>query len=482
MSDRTLEDPPVSEPDLVDRPATFRDVLANGEFRAVFYAGGLSALGDSMARAAVTALVYQRTESTLIAAATFAISFLPWLGLGPILAALAERYPYRRTMVLSDLVRMATMALVAIPGVPVPVLLVLLFVTALFDPPFRAARSALTPRLLHGDRYVLGMSLMDTSAHLALITGYFAGGAIAAYHPHMAVLFNAATFGISACVIGLWVHHRTPALAPDQRRHLLRETAEGIGVVFGSRVLRAITLIVFSTVLFGVVPEGLAAAWAGHLTGNEHDRGWMQGLIMGSTPVGFIAGSLLINRFVGLSTRQRLIRPFAVVAPLALAAALADPNVYGTAAIALVSGFGVAALLPAANGLFVQALPDHFRARAFGVVSSGVQLCQGGAVFLTGALANRFDLPLVVGLWGAGGVVLMLLVSLIWPGQDAVARAIDRARRGNAGATVPEPAPRVQPPRTDEPFAGPRAGETTGPIAAPRTGETAGPPLPTASH
>jgi MFS family permease len=398
-------------------------------------------LGDSMARAAVTALVYQHTRSVLLTGATFAISYLPSLGLGTMLAALAERYPYRRTMVICDLARVVTIGLVAVPGIPLIVLLALLFVTALFDSPFRAARSALTPRILQGERYVLGLSLMETSAQLALVLGYFTGGAVAAYSPRMALLFDAATFGISACIVGLGVHYRVPALLPERRSNLLRETAEGFRVVFGGGVLRSIATVVFASLLFAIVPEGLAAAWAGHLTADQHARGWMQGLIMCSMPTGFILGSLLINRLVGLSTRQRLIRPFSVVAPLALVGALVDPGVYGVAVIAAISGFAAAALLPAANGLFVQALPDQVRARAFGVMQSGVQLCQGGAVLATGALAGHFHLPLVVGLWGAAGAVLMLLISLTWPRPDALAEAIDRARRDNESSAQPQPQP-----------------------------------------
>jgi MFS family permease len=433
-----LEDPPVSDPDHVaGRPATFREVLANGEFRAIFYASGLSVLGDSMARAAVTALVYQRTESVLLSGATFAISYLPWLGLGTVLAALAERYPYRRTMIVCDLARMVTIGLVAVPGMPLAVLLGLLFLAALFDPPFKAARSALTPRILEGERYVLSVSITETTSQLALIAGYFAGGAIAAYSPRTALLFNAATFGISACILGLGVHYRESALRPERRTNLLRETAEGFTVVFGRKVLRSIAAVVFAALLFAVVPEGLAAAWAGYLAEDQRTRGWMQGLIMCSTPTGFILGSILINRLVGLSVRQRLIRPFAIVTPLALVGALVDPRVYGVALIAAASGFAAAALLPAANGLFVQALPSQYRARAFGVMSSGVQLCQGAAVLATGALAGNYHLPLVVGLWGVAGTVLMLLISVTWPRPHTITAAIERARLDNEGVDQP---------------------------------------------
>ncbi len=430
----------MSDPDRgADRPATFREVLANGEFRAIFFAGTLSTVGDSMARAAVTALVFKATGSVFASGATFAISYLPWIGFGSVLAAVAERYPYRRTMIVSDLARMLTIGLVAVPHAPIPVLWGLLFLTALFDPPFRAARSALNARVLTGDRYVLGLSMMETAVQLSIILGYFLGGTVAAYSPRTAVLFDAATFGVSAGIVALWVRPREAALRPERRTHLLRETGEGFSVVFGRPVLRSIAIVVFAGLLFAVVPEGLGAAWAGWLTHGKGHAGWVQGLIMCSMPTGFILGSILISRFVSPQIRQRLIRPFAVLAPLALVFAVFNLNVWGVAALAAVSGFAVAAMLPAANGLFVQALPNHYRARAFGVMQSGVQLVQGAAVFATGALAGRFHLPAVVGLWGAGGVILMLLASLSWPRRETIEEEIERARQINE-ATEPSEA------------------------------------------
>ena len=48
----------------VDRPARFRDVFASGEFRALYAASTLSWLGDYIARAAITAMVFDLTGST----------------------------------------------------------------------------------------------------------------------------------------------------------------------------------------------------------------------------------------------------------------------------------------------------------------------------------------------------------------------------------------------------------------------------------
>ena len=166
-----------------DRPATFGEVFADREFRAIFSASALSWCGDYLAKAAVTALVFTISHSVALSAAAFAVSFLPGVTLGPVLAALAERYPNRTVMVSCDLVRAVLIALVALPHMPVPMMLLLLFATALLNPAFDASRSALTPRVLTGDRYVVGLSAQRTANSLAQVIGYIAGGALAPYQP-----------------------------------------------------------------------------------------------------------------------------------------------------------------------------------------------------------------------------------------------------------------------------------------------------------
>jgi MFS family permease len=426
-----MEGPPVSDPEPSERPATFREVLASREFRAVHAASSLSWYGDYVARAAITALVYRQTNSVAISAATFAISYLPWLGIGPILAALVERYPYRRTMVIADLLRMGIVALVAVPGMPVWAMIALVFVTALGNPPFDAARSALLPRLLDGDRYVVALAVQTTTQQAAQIFGYLSGAAFAAYDPRAALLFNAATFGFSACILGLGVRARTPSLAQSERSFLLREAADGFRVVFGTPALRGIAIIVFAAMLFAVVPEGLAAAWAADLSHSTGQRGWVQGAIMVANPVGFVVGGLLVSRLIAPPRRRRLIRLFAVGTPLALVPAMFNPPVYLVIAMSALCGFAIAGLIPAANGLFVQGLPDTHRARAFAVMKSGIQIMQGLAVLVTGALAERFALHSVVGLWSLAGVALMTLVGLRWSGSQLISDAIERARELN---------------------------------------------------
>ena len=396
-----------------DGPVTFRDLFGVREYRAIYLSLVVNWLGDYLARAAIVTLVYQRSESVLLSAASFAISYLPWIVGGPVLAALAERYPYRRVLIVADLARAVPIALIALPDMPVYAILVLLFVAMLGAPPTQAARSALLPLILDRRTVVTGLAVNASTAQAAQVFGYLAGALIATgINARLGIALDALSFLISAAIIALWVLPRPAASGPDQRRHLLRETGEGFRLVFGTPFLRSIALIVFALTTFTILPEGLAAGWAALFDESPSGRGFDQGLIMAAGPVGYVIGGLVVGRLVRPSGRRRLVKPFAVLTPAALALTMFAPNAATVAVLAAISGIAQGGLMPTLNGEFVLALPHGYRARAYGVMQGGLQFTQFFAVVVTGALAQVSSIPLVVGLWSIGG--LMLVLTLVY--------------------------------------------------------------------
>ncbi|GAB3862622.1 hypothetical protein GCM10027610_107340 [Dactylosporangium cerinum] len=139
------------------------------------------------------------------------------------------------------------------------------------------------------------------------------GAALTAVDARYALLLNAATFGVSALLVTLRVKERTPSLTADKRSNLMRETVEGYTVVFRSPVMRSIALVVFCGVCFGVVPEGLAAAWSADLA--DGPNAVYLGTIMVASAVGFLAGSIVMTWLVKPQRRNAYIRPFALITP-----------------------------------------------------------------------------------------------------------------------------------------------------------------------
>jgi MFS family permease len=123
----------------------YRDVLADREYRAVFASDGLSVVGDQVTRLAVALVVFERTGSSLLAAATYACSYLSWLVGGPVLSSLADLVPRRGLMVACDLARAALVLLLLVPSLPLWCAFVLLVLLGLLAPPSRPHAAPCSP-------------------------------------------------------------------------------------------------------------------------------------------------------------------------------------------------------------------------------------------------------------------------------------------------------------------------------------------------
>lgn len=193
----------------VGRSASFREVFAVGEFRALWGAELQSVMGDQLARVALTVLVFERTGSASLTALTYALTLLPDLVAGPLLSGLADRFPRRRVMITADLLRAGLVAVMALPGVPFVLLAGLLVLVQMCAAPFAAAQQATLPTVLAGDRYVVGQAVRQTTRQVALVAGFAGGGVlVAVIGTREALALDAATFVVSAALLRFGVRAR----------------------------------------------------------------------------------------------------------------------------------------------------------------------------------------------------------------------------------------------------------------------------------
>ena len=105
-------------------------------------------------------------------------------------------------MIACDVLRIGTVGLMAIPGMPFPALCALLFCTVLAGAPFSSARAALLPDVLPGDAFVLGSAVGNISFQASQILGFVAGAAVVAVvDPYRTLGLDAVSFGISALIV-----------------------------------------------------------------------------------------------------------------------------------------------------------------------------------------------------------------------------------------------------------------------------------------
>jgi MFS family permease len=394
------------------RPAGFREVFAVGEFRALWSAELLSVLGDQLTRVALSILVFERTHSAGLTALTYALTFLPDLVGGPLLSGLADRFPRRRVMITSDLVRAALIALMAVPAVPLPVLALLLVIVRLANSPFQAAQAATMPTVLEGDRYVLGQTVRQITNQTGQLVGFAGGGGVVALlGPHQALAADAVTFLLSAALIRFGVTARGAARQRGGRvgQSVTSQMAEGARIIWKDPRLRSLVALGW-LVGFIVIPEGLAVPYT-----KEIGVGTAAvGLLLAAQPAGTMFGAFLLGRFVSPDRRLALLSPLAVLAVAPLLGFAFRPGLLVTIGL-LAFGGACAAYNVTAGATFMRIVPDSGRGQAFGIAGSGVIAAQGIGLATGGLLVTVLGSAAeAVAVAGAAGTLLSIPAAIAW--------------------------------------------------------------------
>jgi MFS family permease len=402
--------------------ARWRDVFGQTEFRALFFAGILSVAGDQLARVALSVLVYERTESAGLTALTYALTYVPDLLFGPLLAGFADRYPRRQVMIVTDLARAVVVALMAVEALPLWTVILLLLALQAFGSPFNAARAATLPVVLPGDHYVLGKAANDMVVQFSQVLGFGTGGVIVvAVGVSGGLLLDSGTFLLSAALIAFGVRRR-PApveegVGDEPRRSYFSDLVAGTSLVLRTPKLRA--LVALATIAgFYVTVEGLAVPYADDIGHGKEAAG----LLLAASPAGAVLGMWLIT-LVSPERRMKLIGPLAAGACVPLVLCAFEPGLLPTVGLWALSGLASAYHLPT-SAAFVQAVPDHQRGQAFGVASTALKSSQGIGILLAGVLAEPLGTPLALAVMGVAGTVAAVAAGAAWA----------RARRA---ATVP---------------------------------------------
>jgi hypothetical protein len=404
-------------------PVTFRRVFGVREFRYLWLAQVLSVAGDQLARVAITVLVYDETRSPFWAAATYAVTLVPWLLGGLALSGLADRLPRRQVMVACDVARMVLVAMMALlslhasDGLGLWLMVALLFVVTLLDSPFKAARSAMVPDILTGDLYVLGVAVSQAAIQAGLVTGFAFGGiVVAAVHADGALLADAATFAASALLLRFGVRRRSAARKAGPGGPAFGDIRAGVRLVFGSGVLRPLVLYGW-LVMFYDVPMGLAAPYA-HSLPSGIPLPVATGLIFAAGPFGTMLGAVAFSRLVPPRLRQRWLAPLAIAACGVLLVLEFTSGLLLSLVVLAASGMFASYQL-AANSAFVAAVPPERRGQAFGLANGGMQVLQGVWIVLAGAVATRttaagsvFTPGMVIAVSGGIGAVLAVALAL----------------------------------------------------------------------
>lgn len=396
---------------------TYSEVFAEPVFRILFTTRTLAIGADTLRIMALSVLVFASTGSTLLAAMTFGVGFVPQIVGGALFGALADRLPPRRLITAGYLLECVTAVVLAVFDLPVAASLGLVALVAACVPVFGGASSRLVAEVLTGDAYVLGRSLSTVVSAGAQLVGLAVGGlAVAALGPRHALLVSAGCHLVAALAVRLWLPNL--AVAARAAGSAVRQSWSVSAALLRDAAVRPLLLLQWLPPAFAVGAEALMvpyAAYRGYAPGSA-------GLLLACAPAGMLVADLVVGRFVRPPTRERLVGPLLVLQG-ACVAALALPVPLPVAATLMAGLGGGFAYSLGLQRRFLDALPTAHRGQAFGLLSTGLMTLQGLGPTAFGAVGEFGSMPVAF----AGAGLLIVVVATVLRPRGSGTPSVNRA-------------------------------------------------------
>lgn len=389
----------------------------HSDFMKLWSAQTISAFGDQFTGLAIpliAALTLQATAGQM--GILTAVERAPFLLIGLIAGVWVDRWPRRPVLIIGDLGRALVLLTIPLAALTAGLSMLHLYtvgllvgiLTVFFD----VAYQAYLPALVDRRQLVEGNSKLEATRSVANLAGPgIAGVVIQLISAPMAIVFDAASFVISGGLIRL-IKGREPAIPRGPRSPLIADVREGLGVVFGDRLLRSIagctgTFNFFTSALFA-----LFILYATRLLG------------LGPAQIGIIFSLGNVSGLIGAVTAGRLARRFGVGRTI-VAATLVDA--LGLIAIPLATRATAFPLLVAsglltsfANPLYNinqvslrQAITPH---RLQGRMNATMRFLVWGTMplggLVGGVLGEALGLRTAIAISAAGGALAFLWVTL----------------------------------------------------------------------
>jgi len=405
-------------PDTHARPGMF-SVLRNKNFARLFYAGATSTAGFAIGQVALTWIVWTNTGSSLDVA-YIGVSFIAAAVVFSLAAgALVDRHERRKLMVLSDLVRAATLAALVVSlllqGFNLAAVLLVAFFLGSFTTLFQPAERALTPEVVGNEQIAHANALVQTSNSVIQFASNTAGAGIIALTGVVAAFgLNTITFLISALLIAGIVGYsgKKPSAGkgiPEKRPSIVEDIREGFGYIGRNRALLELTLSAGIGNFFLSMMFQFFVVYADvMLKGGVLVYGTISGLFaLGWAPGAFVSARFRTVRFAGKIWIFVGVIEGACIVGLALLPYLIP---------ALALAFAMGLLLGLTNTTWLTAVqlivPTEIQGRYFGLDQLGsfavipVGQVLGGVIIATSGVGVDF---LIAGIGAAAGSGIFIL-------------------------------------------------------------------------
>jgi len=409
----------VSEKLLPSRPAdqylALHELFRNRDFKLLWIGQLLSQVGDQCLLIAAITLISNLSRSPLALLIPAISIALPQLIFGLVGGVMADRWNRKLVMIGSDVLRgLIVLCILLVNNVQH---LWILYLTAaglaLVGVFFYPARNAVIPNLVPGELLLAANGLIQGSYIIALIVGpAVAGLAVELWMP-AAILFDSATFLVSAIFIAVM---NIPKTIPEQphtaeENSVWEDMKAGLNFIRQNQALSQV-LVVTAIATLGIGAIVLLAI--PHLKARLGASGLEYGIAMSMLGLGSVMGGLMVNRLSRRLSTSTIVGAMLVLAGAAIVAFAFAPNY--TVVLVSVAVIGLCVVMArGALDTITQALsPNAVRGRVQSAVNLLVVAATAMAEGLSALLGSLIEVQtvfvtagIVTGLAGVAAVFVL---------------------------------------------------------------------------
>lgn len=340
--------------------------LRHSNYRRYFSGQLVSLIGSQMAQAAQAWLVWRLTESAFWLGLTQFAMLLPILLFGLYGGSLADRFPRRSLMVVTQslmLVHALALTLLTLSGhieaIHVVGLAVFFGLLNAVDMPVRQAfLSELVPRAELANAVGLNSSMFNFSR---FVGPAIAGVVIVAVGEGSVFAVNTLTY--VAVLLALWSLNLPKA---EQRARPHSRIREGLFYVWEKPLLRRMLLHVGAISLMGSSFVVLMPLFAAERFGGDAD---LMGWLLGAAGLGSLLGALNLARHQQDVDLSLWVQRFGRMGAIALLGFAALPQLWTALALLVLTGFSVTTVIASTHAYFQVRVDDAYRGRVMALFS-----------------------------------------------------------------------------------------------------------------
>ena len=359
----------------------------------LFIANAISLVGNVFSLIAIPWFVLQTTGSATQTGITGFFTILPVVLAGFLGGTLIDRLGYKRTSIIADYASGITTALIpllyATIGLEFWQLLVLVFLGALLDTPGSTARSALLPELAEqaGMPIERATSLIHVIERGARLVGAPLAGLLIGLIGTANVLWlNAASFVVSAAIIGLMIPAIKPTADETKSGHYFEELKDGLRFIAQDKLILSIVVMVMLTNFLDAIFGGvLQPVYVREVYGRAMDLG----LLIAANGGGAVIGGLIFAAIGHRLPRHATFVGAFVLTGFRYWVYALYPPVWVMIVVSLICSIGAGPLNPIIGAIEFERIPTHMRGRVFGAITAGAWLAMPLGMLLGGILTDK---------------------------------------------------------------------------------------------